>query len=205
TSGASGSMFSPGLTSTSITATSLKLPMSGTRTSTRRAAAFMEIEPSDFPGNGLRRIDAERLHRRGDGGGLELTLVGERFQGGDGDVVTVDLEVPAQRRAGIGAAEPIGAEADITAGHPLANLVGHRAQVVGRGDERALRILQALLHVRRACLVTGVQQIPTLALERLAAQLTEARDGEDVGAHAVLRFEDRRCSVPAPSCGSAWR
>jgi hypothetical protein len=31
------------LTRTSITATSLKLPMSGTRTSTRRTAAFIAI------------------------------------------------------------------------------------------------------------------------------------------------------------------
>src|SRR6185312_12928301 len=150
TSVASGSMFSPGLTSTSITATSLKLPMSGTRTSTRRAAAFMAIEPSDFPGNGLRRIDAERLHRRGDGGGLELTLVGKGLQGSDGDVVAVDLEVAAQCGARIGAAEAVGAEADITARHPLTNLIGHGAHVIGRGDERTLRILQALLHVGSA-------------------------------------------------------
>src|SRR6185437_9962812 len=109
TSGDSGSMLSPGLTRMSITATSLKLPMSGTRTSTRRAAAFMAIEPSDFPGNGLRRIDAERLQR------------------GDGNVVTVDLEMPAQRRAGVGAAEAVRAEADITPRHPLADLIRHGA------------------------------------------------------------------------------
>src|ERR1700678_1847599 len=105
TSGASGSMLSPGLTRTSITATSLKLPMSGTRTSTRRTAAFIAMEPSDFPGNGFCRIDAEGLHGGDDRGGLELALVGEGLQGGDGDVVAVDLEMAAQRRARIGAAE----------------------------------------------------------------------------------------------------
>src|SRR5207302_320779 len=41
TSGVSSAMLSPGFTSTSMTATSLKLPRSGTRTSTRPPAAFM--------------------------------------------------------------------------------------------------------------------------------------------------------------------
>src|SRR6185437_4174766 len=112
TSGASGSMLSPGLTRTSITATSLKLPMSGTRTSTRRAAAFIGMGPSDFPGNRLGRIDAERLHGRGDGRGLELVVIGQGFQSCDGDVVAVYFEVPAQCRARIGAAEAVGTQAD---------------------------------------------------------------------------------------------
>src|SRR6185312_3316005 len=68
TRGASGSIVSPGLTRTSMTATSLKLPMSGTRTSTSRDAAFIGLALLHFPGYGLGRIDTERLdgfhHRR---------------------------------------------------------------------------------------------------------------------------------------------
>src|ERR1700742_2690315 len=96
TSGASVSMLSPGLTRTSITATSLKLPMSGTRTSTRRTAAFIGFEPSDFPGYGLGGIDAERFHRAGERRLIDFTFIRERLQGGDRDVVAVDFEVLAQ-------------------------------------------------------------------------------------------------------------
>src|SRR6185312_9834104 len=77
TSGASGSMVSPGLTRTSITATSLKLPISGTRTSTRRTAAFIGMGPSNFPGYGLGGIDAERFHRTGERRLVDLAFIGE--------------------------------------------------------------------------------------------------------------------------------
>src|ERR1700733_13956663 len=43
TSGPSTSMASPGLTSTAMTATSLKLPMSGTRTSMTRVTLYLDI------------------------------------------------------------------------------------------------------------------------------------------------------------------
>src|ERR1700742_718208 len=100
TSGASGSMVSPGLTSTSITATSLKLPMSGTRTSTRRTAAFIGREPSNFPGYRLGAIDAERPHRTNERRLVDLALIREPLEGGYRDVVTIDLEVLAQGGAG---------------------------------------------------------------------------------------------------------
>src|ERR1700734_3210680 len=85
TSGASVSMLSPGLTRTSMTATPLKLPMSGTRTSTSRTAAFIAIEPSDFPGYGLGGIDAERFHRTGERRLIDFAFIGERLQRSDGD------------------------------------------------------------------------------------------------------------------------
>ncbi len=53
TSGVSVSTRSPGFTSTSMTATSLKPPMSGTRTSMRRTAAFMDRALQTFQGTGL--------------------------------------------------------------------------------------------------------------------------------------------------------
>src|SRR6185503_14302128 len=92
TSGASGSMVSPGLTRTSITATSLKLPMSGTRTSTRRTAAFIAMEPSDFPGYGLRGVDAERFHRAAERRLVDFAFIGECLESGNRDVVTIDFE-----------------------------------------------------------------------------------------------------------------
>src|ERR1700730_14529174 len=131
TSGVSIAMLSPGFTSTSMTATSLKLPRSGTRTSTRPAAAFM-ASPSDLPGNGLRGIAAELLDRTVHGRLVHASVVGERLECRHGDVVAVDLEVPPQRRARIGAAETIGAERHVAPAHPLADLVGHGTHVAGR-------------------------------------------------------------------------
>src|SRR5580658_5970287 len=104
TSGASVSMLSPGLTRMSITATSLKLPMSGTRTSTRCTAAFIAIGPSNFPGYGLGGIDAERLHRFDERRLIDFAFIGERFQGRYRDVVTVDFEVFTQGCPRIGTA-----------------------------------------------------------------------------------------------------
>src|SRR5580698_10118986 len=136
TSGASVSMLSPGLTRTSITATSLKLPMSGTRTSTRRTAAFIAIGPSDFPGYGLGGIDAERFHRAQERRLIDFAFIRQRLEGGDGDVVPVDFEVFAQSRARIGAAIAIGAERDVTATNPFPDLFRYDAHVVGRGNDR---------------------------------------------------------------------
>src|ERR1700749_944097 len=102
TSGASVSMLSPGLTRMSMTATSLKLPMSGTRTSTRRTAAFMAIGPSDFPGDGLGGVDTERFHCAGERRLVDFAVIRKRLQSGNCDVAPVDFEVFAQSGAGIG-------------------------------------------------------------------------------------------------------
>src|ERR1700728_627207 len=132
TNGVSISTLSPGLTRISMTATSLKLPMSGTRTSTRRTAAFIAIKPSDFPGYGLGGIDAERFHRAGERRLIDFAFIGERLEGGDGDVVTIDLEVFAESSTGIGAAVAVRAESDVTATDPFPYLVRDDTHVVGR-------------------------------------------------------------------------
>src|SRR5256885_4835744 len=163
TSGVSTEMLSPGFTKTSITATSLKLPRSGTRTSTRPPAAFM-APPSNLPGNRFGRIDAQRLDRAVHGVLVDARIVGERLGRGDGDVIAVDLEVPPQRRARIGAAETVGAERHVTPAHPLADLVGYGAHVIGRRHHRALASLQHLPHVRHACRLARMQQVPAFAL-----------------------------------------
>jgi hypothetical protein len=59
---------------------------------------------SDFPGNGLGGIDAERLHRDDHSLLIELALIGQRLQRRDRDVVAIDFEMFAQRRSRVGAA-----------------------------------------------------------------------------------------------------
>src|SRR5438270_965019 len=95
TSGESMTTVSPGFTRTSMTATSLKLPMSGTRTSTRLRTAFMWPRGfSHLPWHRFRRIDAERLDRFLDRRPIDARLVGERLERCHRDVVAVDLEMP---------------------------------------------------------------------------------------------------------------
>ena len=95
TSGESMATVSPGFTRTSMTATSLKLPMSGTRTSTRLRTAFMWPRGfSHLPWHRFRRIDAERLDRFLDRRPIDARLVGERLERCHRDVVAVDLEMP---------------------------------------------------------------------------------------------------------------
>src|SRR5690348_6794437 len=145
TSGASGSMVSPGLTRTSITATSLKLPMSGTRTSTRRTAAFIAMEPSNFPGYGLGGVDAEIRHRLGERRLVDLAFIDQPLQGSYGDVVAVDFEVLPQGGTRVGTAVAVSTQRDVAAVDPLAHLVRHDAHVVGRSDDRTLVVFQQRL------------------------------------------------------------
>src|SRR6266699_1456346 len=95
TRGESMTTVSPGFTRTSMTATSLKFPMSGTRTSTRLRTAFMWPRGfSHLPWHRFRRIDAERLDRFLDRRPIDARLVGERLERCHRDVVAVDLEMP---------------------------------------------------------------------------------------------------------------
>src|ERR1700733_14018212 len=193
TSGVSTAILSPGFTSTSMTATSLKLPMSGTRTSVRPTAAFMSgRSASALPGYGLLGIDAECLDGLGDGRVIHAAVVGPRLEGGHGDVVAVHLEVPAQLRARIGAPVAVGAERHVAAAHPLADLVRDAAHVVGRRHHRSLAAFQHLPHVGNARRLLRVQHVPALAFERLAAQLAETGDRQHVRRDAVVVLENLR-------------
>src|SRR5579862_291486 len=191
-SGVSTSMVSPGSTSTSMTATSLKLPMSGTRTSRLAAAFIARPRRSDFPRHRLIRIDAERLDGAPDGRPVHAMVVGECLQGSYHDVIAVDLEKPAQRRSRVGAPESIRTERHVAPAYPLTDLVRNGAHVVGRRDDRPFASMQHLPHVGHAPFLTWVQEIPALALERLAPQLAEARDRQHVGRDAVVVLEDLR-------------
>src|SRR6476661_5050456 len=143
---------SPGLTSTSMTATSLKSPMSGTTT-------WVISRCSCRRGIGLFGIDAVFLDRLGHLLRLQLTLVGERLQRRHRHEVAIDLEEVAQPGARIGTPEAVGAEDLVGAAlrHERADLLGEALDVVARGDNRAGLLLQRLGHVRHARLCLRVQ------------------------------------------------
>src|SRR5580658_1307780 len=163
-SGVSSSTLSPGFTSTSMTATSLKLPISGTCTSVTAAALTTNVAPSDLPGNWLVRIDAERLDRTADRGPVDPAVVGQRLERSHHDVAAIHLEKAAQRRARVRASIAVGAERHIASRHPLTDLVRHGAHVVSRRHDRSLATLQHLAHVRHTGVLVRMQQIPALAL-----------------------------------------
>src|SRR3990172_8796088 len=71
----------------------------------------------------------------GDLRGRELLGHGEPVQGSDDHVSRVDLEVAAQRLAGIAAPEPVRPERDERLADPARDLVGHRLHVVARGHD----------------------------------------------------------------------
>src|SRR5207253_478187 len=122
---------SPGLTSTSMTSTSLKSPMSGTTTWLIDAGSYGRRI-------GLLGIDAVLLHRVGNALCLAFALVRARLQRGDGNEVSTDLEEVPQLRSRIGAAEAVGAENPVHAipGHEQPQLVGEDLHVVARRDHR---------------------------------------------------------------------
>src|SRR5262249_49612084 len=164
TRGVSTSTLSPGFTSTSMIATSLKLPMSGTRTSVRGAALMAET-PSDFPRNRPLGIDAERLDRPAHRGAVHALLVGQRLERRHRDVAAIHLEEAPQRGARVRAAVAVRAESDVAPGDPLTDLIGHRAHVVGGGNHRTLAVLQQLADIGNARCLVRMQQVPALALE----------------------------------------
>src|SRR6185312_964208 len=192
TSGDSGSIRSPGLTSTSMTATSLKLPMSGTSTSMTRVTVALGSDASSEAGIGLRWIDAEGGNRLRNGRTVYFPLFRERLQCSDRDEVAIDLEVLAQLRARIRAPVPVRPEGHVAPGYPLANLLGHRANVVGRGHDRPRAVLETLAHVRYARGLLGVQEVAALAVDRLAAELAEAGHRVHIRRYAEIALEQLR-------------
>src|SRR5882672_3763256 len=150
---------SPGLTRTSITSTSLKSPMSGTRTWLMPRASYRG-------GIRLLGVEAVFLDGVGDGLGLALALVGERLERGDDHEVAVHLEEVAQLGARVGAAEAVGAEHAVRAvfRHEGPDLVGEGLDVVARRDHRTRRpFLQHFFNERNFLLAFGVQHVPAVS------------------------------------------
>src|ERR1700724_1355455 len=140
---------------TSMTLTSLKPPMSGTRTSMGVVTAgSLSLDRQRI---GFFRVDAEGLHGIGHRLFVDLTLVCERFERSHRHVVPVHFKEAPRLRRRVAAAIPIGAEHGVAAGYPLPNLIRDNFHVVGGGDEGTLAIRQGLLNVILLRRLVGMQ------------------------------------------------
>ncbi|ABA48711.1 hypothetical protein BURPS1710b_2745 [Burkholderia pseudomallei 1710b] len=141
---------------------------------------------------GLGRVEVVLRDGVGDDLALDRAFIGERVERRDRDPVAVHLEEVAQRAARVRAAEAVGAEHDVAAVDLAADLVGERADVVGRRDHRALRVLQARLHVRQAARLGRMQQVPALDVMAFARELGEARHAPEIGGDAPVVLQQVR-------------
>ena len=114
TSGSSGFTMSPGFTSTSMTGTSLKSPMSAPGPSRLDGAPRGQCRSLDLRGIGLSGSMPYFLIASATFFRLIRAVVRERLQRGDGDMA-VHLEEP-RSFARVAAAEAVGAEHDVAAG-----------------------------------------------------------------------------------------
>src|SRR6266853_135560 len=202
----SGCTASPGLTSTSITSTFLKSPMSGTKTSLwvpmlaqsaigvpGRAAAEARQAHARSDGHriGLFRIDPVFLDCVGNDLGFDLALIGERLERRDCHEVTIHFEEVTQLGAGIRAAVSIGAEHSVDAvfGDERSNLVGKVLDVIGSSDYGTFTLLEALGHVRDPGLRFRMERVPTLDRKPIAAQLRQAGCTPDIRSHTPVGLE----------------
>src|SRR5690625_1980997 len=105
TSDCSSDTVSPGATSTSMTVTSSKSPISGTFSSMVSAMSYPFVlarlslpmrMPSDVCWIGLGRVDAIFFDGCRDLGGGELVIVGQGLKRGNGDEITIDLKEGTQ-------------------------------------------------------------------------------------------------------------
>ena len=106
-----------GATCTSMIGTTPKSPMSGTLTSIGAVMSIVSfLIGSDRSGGRVRlvRVDAVAGDGIGCGRGRNGALGGQLGQRRERDVVTVDLEVPAQLAPVVRAAEPVGAQHPVT-------------------------------------------------------------------------------------------
>src|SRR3979411_2086703 len=102
-----------------MTLTSLKPPMSGTRTSIGLVTLCLDGQRI-----GVFRIDAEGLHGVAHRLLVDLAVVGERLQCGDRHVVPIYFEKSPQLRARVAAAIAVRAQHRISTGNPLPNMIG---------------------------------------------------------------------------------
>src|SRR5205085_10388685 len=153
---------SPGLTSSSMTATSLKSPMSGTFTSTSamfvllRRVGRLSVQRIDLVG-----LDAVLPDGFGNLGGRHRAFFAQCLQRSDDDVVAVDLEVLAQLAAEVAAAEAVGAEHLVRAslGDERTDLLRIRLDVIRRRNDRAAALLELARDEGNTRLVRRVQQV----------------------------------------------
>src|SRR6266704_1474954 len=192
TNGSSALMRSPGETWTSMIGTSEKSPMSGTLISIAAAMSF-PLHPGRV---GLVRVDAVSGDRVGHGGSRGGTLVGQRAQRGEDDVVPVDFEEPAQVAAVVRAAEAVGSQHGVAAGYERPDLVGEGLQGVAGRDVRTLAAqFGEARHAPHVCahpevLREQVRAGDDLAQDRAAAQQLHAGTAAGALAQQVHAAQD---------------
>src|SRR5690606_5358347 len=179
---------SPADTITSMTSTSSKSPMSGTRTS---IALIALVSDSGVGRIGLLGVDAVLFDDRGNRLGRQRSLIDEFANRGQHDEVAIHLEVPAQAVTEIRAAEAVGAQHPVAAasGNERTDLVGEQLGVVGRGDDRSRGVREQLRDMGNALLLVGMQEVVALALETVATQFREAGSAPDIGCHLPVVLE----------------
>ena len=118
--------------------------------------------------------------------GRRLPVTHERVERRNRNKTTVDFEMLAQRLARIRATVAVRAERHETARHPALYLVGHDLHVIRCGDVRPRPVGEALLQVALAGFLVRVQLVPSLHLERIAAQFIEARYRPNVARDAEI-------------------
>ena len=121
-------------------------------------------------GAGPQRVDAEVGDRPGHHRGIDTAAESQLLQDGDDEVGGVDLEVRAEGRPGVGAAEPVGPERGVGAVHEARHLVGHAAHVVGDGDDGIGARAEGPGHQGPAPLAVGVEPVPTFRLDRASTR-----------------------------------
>lgn len=118
----------------------------------------------------LLHIDLVQLNRPGHILRRHLPFLRQRIDRGVGDVVPIHFEVTTQIRAGIRAAEAIGAQHGVAHRDEGADLVGEAADVVGGGDGGALSGFEEFGDVGFARgLGFGVEAVPAFGVEAVAA------------------------------------
>ena len=97
----------------------------------------------------------------------------------------VDLEESSQVLAGPAPPEAVGPEREVVIGQPARDHVGELLDPVRRGDDRATLEREDLAHDRDALLARiGMEPVPALGFEGLAAQQRERRGAVDLGRDA---------------------
>src|SRR5579871_4455384 len=122
--------------------------------------------------------------------GSNFLLTRQRSESGKHDVLGINLEEVTQSGPVLATAKAIGAERNQLSRHPLAQALRQNLHIIGRRNERSLRILQRLRHVRNLRCVTRMQHVPALAVIRVAIQLLITCDAPYIRSNAVLLFKN---------------
>src|SRR5690554_3519932 len=183
------SMLSPGATSTSMTSTASKSPMSGT------VISFTSAMTSSSGQQRVRLVGVDAVLRDGFAhlARRQRAVVGQCLESRHGDVVAIHLKETPQRLARIRAAVAVGAEHHVATIDVGSDLFGKGSDVVGGRDGRAWAPRKALRDVRGSRLGLRMQQVVALGVDAFALELGERGATPDIGLDAPVLFEQLRC------------